>query len=134
MEARRAAAGGPDRVPDPAYGAGQLDLPTAPRLAGRRLGSGDPVGARPAEDRHMASPRLIPVALRTAPVVSLVVLLGWAIWDVSAIGDGRWIAALLAVLGVGTAALLVSFVFHCRGIRPIGLVAIGAAYVGAHAF
>src|SRR5438309_4151716 len=133
MEARRAAAGGPDRVPDPAYGAGQLDLPTAARLAGRRLGSRDPVGARLAEDRHMASPRLIPVALRAAPVVTLAVLLGWAISDVSAIADGRWIVALVAILGLGAAALTVSFVFHWRGIRAIGLIAIGAGYVAAHA-
>jgi hypothetical protein len=82
----------------------------------------------------MASPRLIPFALRAAPIATLAVLLGWAIWDVSTIGDGRWIAALLAILGIGAAALLVSFVFHWRGIRPIGLIAIGAAYVGAHAF
>ena len=82
----------------------------------------------------MASPRLIPVALRAAPVVTLAVLLGWAIWDVSAIGDGRWIVALSAILGIGAVALIVSFVFHWRGIRALGLVAIGAGYVGAHAF
>lgn len=81
----------------------------------------------------MASSRLIPVALRAAPVVSLAVLLGWAIWDVSAIGDGRWITALLPVLGIGAAALITSFVFRWRGIRAIGLIAIGAGYVGAHA-
>src|SRR2546426_481901 len=133
MATRRTAAGGQDRLSDPADGAGQPDFPTAARLAGRRLGPCDPVGARLAEDRHMASPRLIPVALRAAPVVTLTVLLGWAIWDVSAIGDGRWIAALFAILGIGTAALVVSFVFHWRGIRAIGLIAIGAGYVGAHA-
>src|SRR5256712_724760 len=133
MATRRTAAGGQNRLSDPADGAGQPDFPTAARLAGRRLGPCDAVGARLAEDRHMASPRLIPVALRAAPVVTLTVLLGWAIWDVSAIGDGRWIAALFAILGIGTAALVVSFVFHWRGIRAIGLIAIGAGYVGAHA-
>src|SRR5256712_13488607 len=133
MEARRAAAGGPDRVPDPAYGAEQLDSPTAARLAGRRLGSRAPVGARLAEDRHMASPRLIPVALRAAPVVTLTVLLGWAISDVSAIADGRWIVALVAILGIGTAALVVSFFFHWRGVPGIGVFAIGAGNVGGHA-
>ncbi|TLZ84439.1 MAG: hypothetical protein E6K03_02045, partial [Methanobacteriota archaeon] len=81
----------------------------------------------------MASPRLIPVALRAAPVVTLTVLLGWAISDVSAIADGRWIVALVAILGLGAAALTVSFVFHWRGIRAIGLIAIGAGYVAAHA-
>ena len=81
----------------------------------------------------MASPRLIPVALRTAPVVTLALLLGWAISDVSAIADGRWIVALVAILGLGAAALTVSFVFHWRGIRAIGLIAIGAGYVAAHA-
>src|SRR2546428_10820362 len=117
MEARRAAAGGPDRVPDPAYGAGQLDLPTATRLAGRRLGSRDPVGARLAEDRHMASPRLIPVALRTAPVVTLAVPPGWAVSAVAAIADGRWIVAPVAILGLGAPARTASVVFHRRGCR-----------------
>jgi len=81
----------------------------------------------------MASPRLIPVALRAAPVVTLAVLLGWASWDVSTIGDGRWIAALFAILGIGATALILSFVFHWRGIRALGLIAIGSGYVGAHA-
>src|SRR5207244_13296744 len=101
MATRRTAAGGQDRLSDPADGAGQPDFPTAARLAGRRLGPCDAVGARLAEDRHMASPRLIPVALRAAPVVTLTVLLGWAIWDVSAIGDGRWIAADRKRVGEG---------------------------------
>lgn len=82
----------------------------------------------------MAAPRLIPVALRAAPVVTVAVLLGWVVWDVSAIGEGRWVIALFSVLGIGAAALVVSFVFHWRGIRVIGLIAIGAGYVGAHAF
>src|SRR3989442_3897483 len=123
MATRRTAAGGQNRLSDPADGAGQPDFPTAARLAGRRLGSRDPVGARLAEDRHMASPRVIPVALRTAPVVTLALLLGWAISDVSAIGDGRWIVALFAILGIGAAALTASFVFPWRGIRAIGLTA-----------
>ena len=82
----------------------------------------------------MASPRVIPVALRAAPVVTVAVLLGWAVWDVSAIGEGRWVVALFGILGIGAAALILSFVFHWRGIRAIGLIAIGAGYVGAHAF
>jgi len=82
----------------------------------------------------VASTRLIPSALRAAPVVTLALLVGWAILDVSAIGDGRWAAALFAVLGIGAGAVIVSAVLHWRGIRPIGLIAIGDAYVGAHAF
>ncbi len=82
----------------------------------------------------MASTHLIPSALRAAPAVTLASLVGWAILDVSAIGDGRWAAALFAVLGIGAAAVIVSVVLHWRGIRPIGLIAIGAAYLGAHAF
>jgi len=82
----------------------------------------------------MASTQLIPSALRAAPIVTLALLVGWAILDVSAIGDGRWAAALLAVLGIGAAAVILSVVLRWRGIRPIGLIAIGAAYVGAHAF
>ena len=82
----------------------------------------------------MASTQLIPSALRAAPVVTLALLVGWAILDVSAIGDGRWAAALLAVLGIGVSAVILSVVLRWRGIRPIGLIAIGAAYVGAHAF
>ena len=81
----------------------------------------------------MASPRVIPVALRAAPVVTMAFLLGWAIWDVSAIADGRWITALLAILGIGAAAIVVSSAFRWRGIRAVGLIAIGAGYVGAHA-
>src|SRR5207245_11121529 len=123
MATRRTAAGGQNRLSDPADGAGQPDFPTAARLAGRRLGSRDPVGARLAEDRHMASPRLIPVALRTAPVVTLAVLLGWAISDVSAIADGRWIVALVALLALGEAAVTVSFALLWRGIGAIGLIA-----------
>lgn len=81
----------------------------------------------------MASPRLIPIALRAAPAMVLAFLLGWAIWDVSAIGDGRWDVALLVILSLGAVAMVVSFVFHWRGIRVVGLIAIGAAYIGAHA-
>src|SRR2546429_9578317 len=82
----------------------------------------------------MASTQLIPSALRAAPVVTLAFLVGWAVLAVSAIGDGRWAAGLLAVLGIGAAAVILSVVLRWRGIRPIGLLAIGAAYVGAHAF
>ncbi|TLZ96916.1 MAG: hypothetical protein E6J97_08670 [Methanobacteriota archaeon] len=82
----------------------------------------------------MASTQLIPPSLRAAPVVTLALLVGWAVLDVSAIGDGRWAAALLAILGIGAAAVILSVVLRWRGIRPIGLLAIGAAYVGAHAF
>src|SRR3989441_2745979 len=82
----------------------------------------------------MASTQLIPSALRAAPVVTLALLVGWTILDVSTIGDGRWAAALLAVLGIGASAVILSVVLRWRGIRPIGLLAIGAAYVGAHAF
>jgi len=82
----------------------------------------------------MASTQLIPPALRAAPVVTLALLVGWAVLDVSAIGDGRWAAALLAILGIGAAAVILSVVLRWRRIRPIGLIAIGATYVGAHAF
>jgi len=82
----------------------------------------------------MAATQLIPSALRAAPVVTLALLVGWAVLDVSAIGDGRWAAALLAVLGIGAAAIILSVVLRWRGIRPVGLIAIGASYVGAHAF
>jgi len=82
----------------------------------------------------MASTRLIPVALRTAPVVMLALLVGWAMLDVSAIGDGRWSAALFTVLLTGVAAVILSAVLHGRRIRAIGPIAVGAAYVGAHAF
>ncbi|HWM52359.1 MAG TPA: hypothetical protein VNP71_04270 [Thermoplasmata archaeon] len=82
----------------------------------------------------MASTQLIPPALRAAPVVTLALLVGWAVLDVSAIGDGRWAAALIAILGIGAAAVILSVVLRWQGIRPIGLIAIGAAYVGAHAF
>src|SRR2546425_3127217 len=82
----------------------------------------------------MASTQLIPSAVRAAPVATLALLVGWAVLDVSAIGDGRWAAALLAILGIGAAAVILSVVLRWRGIRPIGLLAIGAAYVGAHAF
>ena len=82
----------------------------------------------------MASTQLIPSALRAAPVVTLAFLVGWAVLDVSAIGDGRWAPGLLAVLGIGAAAVVLSVVFRWRGIRPVGLVAIGASYIGAHAF
>src|SRR3989442_102779 len=82
----------------------------------------------------MAATQLIPSALRAAPVVTLAFLVGWAVLDVSAIGDGRWAAGLLAVLGIGASAVVLSVVLRWRGIRPIGLIAIGAAYIGAHAF
>src|SRR2546428_343155 len=108
METRAAAAGGQDRVPNPADRAGQPDLAASARRAGGRLGSRDPVGARLEEDRHMASTRLIPVALQTAPVVMLALLVGWAMLDVSAIGDGRWSAALFTVLLTGVAAVILS--------------------------
>src|SRR2546428_376281 len=134
METRAAAAGGQDRVPNPADRAGQPDLAASARRAGGRLGSRDPVGARLEEDRHMASTRLIPVALQTAPVVMPALLVGWAMLDVSAIGDGRWSAALFTVLLTGVAAVILSAVLHGRRIRAIGPIAVGAAYVGAHAF
>src|SRR3989442_13450211 len=119
MAAGRAARGGPHRVPDLANGAGQPDFSAATRLTGRRLGSCDAVGTRLEEDRDMASPRLIPLALRAAPVVTLAALLGWAIWDVSAMRDGRWIAVLLSIVGVGAAVLLLSSAFHLGVIWPV---------------
>jgi hypothetical protein len=82
----------------------------------------------------VASTRLIPVALRAAPVVTLAFLVGWVIFDVSAVGELRWSAALFSVLGIGATAVILSVVLRWRGIRAIGLIAIGAAYVGAHAF
>src|SRR3989442_13595487 len=98
METRAAAAGGQDRVPNPADRAGQPDLAASARRAGGRLGSRDPVGARLEEDRHMASTRLIPAALQPAPVVMLALLVGGAMLDVSAIGAGRWGAGLCTFL------------------------------------
>src|SRR5947208_1858200 len=133
VAARGAAPVGPDRVPDPADGARQPDLAAATRLASRRLGSRDAAGARPTEDRHVASTRLIPVALRAAPGVTLALLVGWATLDVYAIGEPRWSAALFTVLSIGVVAVTLSVVLHWRGIRAIGLIAIGGGYVGAHA-
>ena len=81
----------------------------------------------------MASTRLIPVALRAAPRVTLALLVGWAALDVYAIGEPRWSAALFTVLSIGVVAVTLSVVLHWRGIRAIGLIAIGGGYVGAHA-
>jgi len=81
----------------------------------------------------VASTRLIPVALRAAPGVTLALLVGWATLDVYAIGEPRWSAALFTVLSIGVVAVTLSVVLHWRGIRAIGLIAIGGGYVGAHA-
>src|SRR5207253_7499389 len=89
VEARGAAPGGPDRIPDPADGARQPDLAAATRLASRRLGSRDAAGARPTQDRHVAPTRLIALALRAAPGVTLALLIGWAPPEAYAIGSPR---------------------------------------------
>jgi len=81
----------------------------------------------------VASTRLIPVALRATPGVTLALLVGWATLDVYAIGEPRWSAALFTVLSIGVVAETLSVVLHWRGIRAIGLIAIGGGYVGAHA-
>src|SRR2546427_6392067 len=112
---------------------------------------GQAVGRAPARGEHMqvhAGGQLqraadeiagrrgrIDQAALDAPVgQTLALLVGWAVLDVSAIGEGRWAAALLAILGIGAAAVILSVVLRWRRIRPIGLIAIGATYVGAHAF
>src|SRR5439155_114935 len=82
---------------------------------------------------HVAWVRLIPVALRAAPRVTLALLVGWAALDVYAIGEPRWSAALFTILSIGVAAVTLSVVLHWRGIRAVGLIAIGGGYVGAHA-
>src|SRR5205823_13045020 len=80
-------------------------LPSFPtRRSSDLLGSRDAAGARPTEDRHVASTRLIPVALRAAPGVTLALLVGWATLDVYAIGEPRWSAALFTVLSIGVVA------------------------------
>src|SRR5439155_628090 len=120
---------GPDRIPDPADGARQPDLAAATRLASRRLGSRDAAGARPTEDRHVASTRLIPVALRAAPGVTLALLVGWATLDVYAIGEPRWSAALFTVLSVVVPILAADLAV--AGIVPTTTIPTAIALAGA---
>src|SRR2546427_272076 len=86
----------------------------------------------------MAATQLIPSALRAAPVVTLAFLVGWAVLDVSAVGDGRWAAGLLAVLGIGAAAVILSVVgpilaaaLAVAGIVPATTIPTAIALAGA---
>ena len=82
----------------------------------------------------MAATRLVPVALRGAPQVTLAVLGTWAVLDVLGIHDGRWSLAFLIVVLGGLSFIVLSAAFHWDSIRPIGLVGLGGGYVTAHAF
>ena len=82
----------------------------------------------------MATSRVIPIALRGAPHVMLGVLAIWATLDVLEIHDGRWSFGFLIVILGGATFIVLAAAIHWSSIRPIGLVALGGAYVTAHAF
>ena len=86
----------------------------------------------------MASTRLIPVALRAAPGVTLALLVGWATLDVYAIGEPRWSAALFTILSIGVAAVTLSVVvpilaadLAVAGIVPATTIPTAIALAGA---
>jgi hypothetical protein len=82
----------------------------------------------------MAASRVTPIALRGAPHVVLGVLAIWAVLDFFAMRDSRWSFAFLIVILVGLTFIVLAAAVHWSSIRPIGLVAVGGAYVTAHAF
>jgi hypothetical protein len=82
----------------------------------------------------MAAPRLTSPGLRFAPLAFLLLLEAWVAWDLLAIPDRRWMAALSLAFAANLGFWAVSFAFHRRWARWIGLVALGTTYVGMHAF
>ncbi len=82
----------------------------------------------------MAASRLISPALRFTPLAVLAFLESWVVWDLLAVPDRRWIAALSAPLVANVAFLALSRASHRRWARWIGLIALGTTYVVMHAF
>jgi len=82
----------------------------------------------------MATSRLISPALRYTPLAVLALLESWVVWDLLAVPDRRWIAALSLPFVVNVAFLVLSRASHRRWARWIGLMALGTIYVVMHAF
>ena len=82
----------------------------------------------------MASPRLIPVALRLAPLGTLAGLALWTASDTLAVGGNRASLLIWGSLAFGLVVLLVAAAFRWPWARPIGLAAVVVAYGSAHAF
>ena len=82
----------------------------------------------------MAASRVVPIALRAAPLATLAVLAAWTAADVGAIGGGRPSVPLLALLVFGVAVLLVAAALRWSWVRPIGLASLVVVYGITHAF
>ena len=82
----------------------------------------------------MATSRLISPALRYTPLMVLAFLESWVVWDLLAVPDRRWIAALSAPFVANVAFLALSRASYRRWARWIGLMALGTTYVVMHAF
>ena len=74
---------------------------------------------------------MIAAALRAAPYVSLAALLAWTGVEVSRITWPRWDVALEALFLLGAGCAVLGQVPRLRPLRRLGLVLLGAAYVGA---
>ncbi len=72
------------------------------------------------------------VAVRSAPFVTLTILVVWTALDVSAISEPRLFQAFIAFLAVGTIALALANVPGWGWAQPSGLVSLGLSYYGAH--
>ena len=82
----------------------------------------------------MASPRVISVALRLAPLGTLAALALWTASDTLAVGGGRASLLIWESLAFGLVVLVVAAAFRWSWARPIGLAAVVVAYGSAHAF
>ena len=69
--------------------------------------------------------------LRAAPAASLVGLFAWAALDVAAVRVPGWNATLAGLLGAAGVLSLVGWIPRGRPVAWLGLVGLGAAYVGS---
>lgn len=81
----------------------------------------------------MAAPR-VTSPLQAVPLALLAVLETWALIDVLSVGDRRWAVGLTLLWVANIALLAVSVGFRWRQARWVGLLALGGAYLGTHAF
>lgn len=72
--------------------------------------------------------------LEAVSLVLLGVLEAWVVIDLVSVGDSRWGAALGILWVTNVVFLGMSAIFRTRWARWIGLVALGSAYIGMHAF
>lgn len=73
-------------------------------------------------------------AVQMAPVALLAVLQVWAVRDILSVDDRRWAVGVGLVWLANVLFFMMSAGLHWRQARWAGLICLGSAYVGVHAF